>query len=418
MRPATRSRERTTPPAVLPTRIAAALPVVLALVLLASCAPPWPRWGTLAIRIEEPQPKTIVPGIDMTIAGYEVFGTGPGGAQFSRSGTGSGLTVSGLAFGAWTVSVEGRNAAGLHIAHGEAVVEVITGTTQSVSIAVSPIAGFGALSLEVSWPAADVGLPSVRGQLLPAQGPAIDLAFSAPAGGRATSSTNAVQNGYYTLVVSLLDNGLPVMGAVDVVRIVSGQTTSGTIAFPGVNAGNGSILVSIAPDMREPVPVSMAGQVNDLATGTAMTVAASVPAGLDNVTFVWYLNGVATATGAEFTVNTASQPLAVGVYRVDVTAFTAGGTRAGSATHTLQVVGTGYVTLEWDANTEPDLAGYRIYVGTASGSYGTIPIEAGLATTCTIGRLTNGRTYYFVATALDTAGVESGWSNEVSCTVP
>jgi hypothetical protein len=414
MRPVTCHRERT----VLPAGLPAGIVVALALVLLASCAPPWPRWGALAIRIEEPQPKTIVPGIDMTITGYEIFGTGPGGAQFSRSGTGSELTVSGLAFGAWAVSVEGRNAAGLHIAHGEAVVEVITGTTQSVNIAVSPIAGFGALGLEVSWPAADVGSPSVHGQLLPAQGPAIDLAFSAPAGGRATSSTSALQNGYYTLVVSLLDNGLPVMGAVDVVRIVSGQTTSGTIAFSGVNAGSGSILVSIAPDMREPIPVVMTGQVNELATATAMTVAVSVPAGLDNATFVWYVNGVAAATGGELTVNTTSQPLAAGVYRLDVTAFTAGGTRAGSATHTLQVVGTGYVTLEWDANTEPNLAGYRIYVGTASGSYGTIPIEAGLATTCTVGKLTNGRTYYFVATAFDTSGVESGRSNEVSCTVP
>ena len=27
------------------------------------------------------------------------------------------------------------------------------------------------------------------------------------------------------------------------------------------------------------------------------------------------------------------------------------------------------VTLAWDANTEPDLAGYNIYYGTASGDY-------------------------------------------------
>jgi hypothetical protein len=202
------------------------------------------------------------------------------------------------------------------------------------------------------------------------------------------------------------------------VRIASGATTSGSFAFTEINTGSGSISVNISPRMDAPIAVTLSGQAPELAAGIPMTVAASLPSGPSNVTLVWYLNGVARSTGSSFTVNTATAPLAAGTYRIDVTAFTADGTRGGSATCGLRVLGTGQVTLEWDPNTETNLAGYRIYTGSASGVYGTTPAWTGAATTCTITGLVKGRTYYFAATACTTAGVESGKSNEVSYAVP
>jgi hypothetical protein len=71
------------------------------------------------------------------------------------------------------------------------------------------------------------------------------------------------------------------------------------------------------------------------------------------------------------------------------------------------------VTLTWDANTEPDPAGYRIYHGTSSGVYPNVT-DVGNMTTATISNLTAGQTYYFAVTAYDTEGRESGYSNEVS----
>ncbi len=73
------------------------------------------------------------------------------------------------------------------------------------------------------------------------------------------------------------------------------------------------------------------------------------------------------------------------------------------------------ITLAWDANAEPDLAGYKVYVGTASRTYGT-PVTIGTATTYTITGLAPG-TYYFSVTAWNGAGQESGYSNEVTATV-
>ena len=73
------------------------------------------------------------------------------------------------------------------------------------------------------------------------------------------------------------------------------------------------------------------------------------------------------------------------------------------------------VTLAWDPNTEPDLAGYRIYYGSAPGVYGTT-ITIGMQTTYAVTNLSPG-TWYFAITAFNTSGLESGYSNEVSTTI-
>ena len=49
------------------------------------------------------------------------------------------------------------------------------------------------------------------------------------------------------------------------------------------------------------------------------------------------------------------------------------------------------VDLAWDANTEPDLDGYKIYYGTASGTYSP-PIDVGNTTQHTLTGLNDGVT--------------------------
>jgi hypothetical protein len=73
------------------------------------------------------------------------------------------------------------------------------------------------------------------------------------------------------------------------------------------------------------------------------------------------------------------------------------------------------VTLAWDANTEPDLAGYKIHWGTASRVY-TTHVDAGNVTTFVLKGLPDGKVY-IAATAYDKAGLESDYSNEVSITL-
>jgi len=71
------------------------------------------------------------------------------------------------------------------------------------------------------------------------------------------------------------------------------------------------------------------------------------------------------------------------------------------------------VSLAWDPNAEPDLAGYRVYYGLGSRNYDKV-MEVGSSTSCVVTGLEQGRTYYFAATAVNAANVESDFSNEVS----
>lgn len=69
----------------------------------------------------------------------------------------------------------------------------------------------------------------------------------------------------------------------------------------------------------------------------------------------------------------------------------------------------------WDANTEPDLAGYKIYYGTSSGVYGT-PIDVGNVTTYKVEALADSTNYCFALTAYDNSGNESDKGSEVCVT--
>jgi hypothetical protein len=77
---------------------------------------------------------------------------------------------------------------------------------------------------------------------------------------------------------------------------------------------------------------------------------------------------------------------------------------------------TGILTLTWTANGEPDLAGYKIYVGTTSGTYNfpASPLVIGKVTSYTVANLPNGQTYFIAMSAFDSAGNESPLSAEVS----
>jgi hypothetical protein len=71
-----------------------------------------------------------------------------------------------------------------------------------------------------------------------------------------------------------------------------------------------------------------------------------------------------------------------------------------------------HVTLEGDANSEQDLAGYIIYQGTSSRDYNASR-DIGNWTSVTVPNLEENETYYFAVTAYDTNGNEFGYSNEV-----
>ena len=74
------------------------------------------------------------------------------------------------------------------------------------------------------------------------------------------------------------------------------------------------------------------------------------------------------------------------------------------------------LTLAWDPNKEPDIAGYRVYYGTESQNYAQV-VDTGNDTSCTLIDLVPGEKYYLAATAYDYDGNESEFSEEIGYTV-
>lgn len=84
-----------------------------------------------------------------------------------------------------------------------------------------------------------------------------------------------------------------------------------------------------------------------------------------------------------------------------------------------QAVDTGI--LDWTANTEADLAGYKVYQRTSTGTYTTPVATLGKVITHTVtlpARTTSPQTFFWAVTAYDLAGNESPRSLEVTKTIP
>src|SRR5688572_845980 len=75
------------------------------------------------------------------------------------------------------------------------------------------------------------------------------------------------------------------------------------------------------------------------------------------------------------------------------------------------------VSFFWNPNPESDLAGYRLYYGEQSRRY-TMVTALPATTQATIPGLVIGRKYYFALTAVNTAGIESDFSNELALDIP
>src|ERR1051326_2091558 len=84
--------------------------------------------------------------------------------------------------------------------------------------------------------------------------------------------------------------------------------------------------------------------------------------------------------------------------------------------HTAALAGQ-IVTLAWDSSPDTNVTGYVLYSGNASGTYSS-RVDVGTNTSTTVASLAEGSTYYFVVTAYNADGIESGPSNEVDFIVP
>lgn len=250
------------------------------------------------------------PSVDMAIATYDIVGTGPRGDSFSVNGyTGTSFERSGLAAGPWTITLTGYNADGDSIATSIVEVSIRKSRETSATVTMRPLPGDGTLAITMQWVDSDSVMtsPRVFVTILDSAGTSTVAGPSELiVDGTSATGTMALAAGWYEVSVQLCES---ISEAVDevvwqgvyVLRIVQGETTTGSVTVPEeeIRFGLGAVELLLEEDMDNPLGVSFTGLPETVQEGDSVTLqsAGTHSAG---ALYRWYVNGVLKGTGATF----------------------------------------------------------------------------------------------------------------------
>jgi hypothetical protein len=332
--------------------------------------------------------QTIQPGqsgaftLTASTAGLTA-GTYSGTATISGGGTTKQVPITMTVTSGSTTPAIGLNTTSLGFAGA------VGGTNPSAqSIAISNVGG-GTLSWTASDNAAWLTLSPLSGTN----------------SGSVTASVNltGLAAGTYNATVTVTASGVTAK-TLSVTLTITATTAGATIGFSPPSITFTGTVGGTNPAAK-PISISNTG-------GGTLSWAAS-----DNAAWLT-LSPVSGTNSGTVTASVNTTGLAAGTYNAIITVAASGSTNSPQqipVSLTLSVTAANTATLSWNASTESDLAGYKVYQGTGSGTYGapltTLPKTT---TSFTATGLQNGTTYFFVITSYDNSGNESAYSNEVS----
>jgi hypothetical protein len=181
------------------------------------------------------------------------------------------------------------------------------------------------------------------------------------------------------------------------------NASQSSLAFGSVNIGSNSVL---------PVALTNAGNSNVTISNVTISGAGFTSSGVST--------GQILTPNQTATLNVTFAPSSTGTVTGSVTVAS----NATNSPAVISVSGTGVqavshsVALSWTASTST-VAGYNVYRGGVSGGPYTKQDSSLVApTSYTDTAVQTGLTYYYVVTAVDSSGVESVYSNEVSAAIP
>jgi hypothetical protein len=296
------------------------------------------------------------------------------------------LSGTGTASGQLTANPTNLAFGSVQVGNSQTLAETLTnsgGTSVTISAASSSSSGFTAsgLSLPITLSAG--------------QSVTFNVAFAPQSGGSATGSLVISSNGSNpSLSVSLTGTGtLPGQLAV----------TPSTINFGNVMVGTTQNQTGTLSASGAPVTVSSAGAAGSEFSVSGISLPVTVAAGTSvsfQVTFAPQTSGT-TSANLTFASNASNAPT--------VQSLTGSGTLPPQHS----------VALTWNASTSGSVVGYNVYRGTVSGGpYAQINTALDATTSDTDTTVQGGQTYYYVVTAMDSTGGESGYSNQVQAVIP
>jgi len=249
---------------------------------------------------------------------------------------------------------------------------------------------------------------------------------------------------------SLAGTGFTTSGLALPLSVAPGGSASFTVGFAPASASNfsGSItLISNTPNSPLVVPLTGTGissilqlsasptslTFGSLTTGTSATQSVTISnTGNSSVSI-----SQVSASGAGFSTSGIAMPLSLAAgqsasFTVTFAPASAGNlpgsvTIVSNATNsplTVALSGTGAVpvshavALNWTPSSST-YSGFNVYRGTTSGGpYTKVDSSVIPITSYSDAGVTSGKTYYYVATEVDSTGMESGYSSEATATIP
>lgn len=250
-----------------------------------------------------------------TVERYLVVGDGPNGTGFTDETAVMPASISGIPAGRWEISVDGFDTAGSLVVSGSSTVDVPTGGQIELEVPLLPV-GTGAVAVTVSWPPAQVRVPSVDVAIW-TDGSAmqqLDVTID-PASGQAVATLDGISPGGYHLRTRLLDAGQVVAGEARLVAVEARSQTPLSVQLDQLNP-TGSAIVVTGAEFVLAWDAGSSTSPDDPLVGYTLYYRS-------RGTHEWSLLGTTTATQRSFTVGTAQ--LAYGEYDFAVTSRSASG---------------------------------------------------------------------------------------------
>jgi len=263
--------------------------------------------------------------------------------------------------------------------------------------------------------------------------------------------TNSSGNTNITISqASVSGTGFSMSGLTPPVVIDPGAHYTFDVTFTPPAAGNDSGIVTITSDASNPqLTIPLAGTGTSKPQGQLSVSPTSFNFGNVNVGSYSSLPGTLSATNADVTVSSynvsngafslsgLSFPLTIPAGHNAQFTMTFTPQNSGQASGTVSfssdasnsptvatlsgdgVVASHSVSLTWNASTSQNISGYNVYRGTISGGpYSKINSSLDANTDYTDNNVSNGQTYYYVTTAVNSSHQESAYSNEAKAVIP
>jgi len=252
-----------------------------------------------------------------------------------------------------------------------------------------------------------------------------------------TVSQAAMSSGAFTVsglsLPASLGAGQSLTFSVVFTPTVSGSV-SGNLAILS-NASNPQLIIALSGSETtggQLTPTPSALNFGSVTTGSKASLTGTLSATGSSVTI-----SSGTSTSAEFVLSGIAFPITLAAgqsvpYTVTFLPQTSGAavaslafaSNATNSPATESLSGTGLspiqhsVNLSWVSSSGSNIVGYNVYRGDASGGPYVTVTSANSGTTFVDETVQSGQTYYYVVTAVDTSGAESGYSNQVQAIIP